>query len=195
MREPIYAFDELKRSFYLNCAIQQELPAILRDLFGKEAVGEEIAKLWRQQAEAAFLQFDNDYCEPLRKNRGKELETVEAVSQAAEHIGQELLKYVPEPIQSRLEEMAQGDYCFYRSCGFGKYWNEVPLPEVVEILFERFCQLVGENKSGKFAVAVYDMSDKEIIFSTEKQIDELRERYDLEPCEKMFLENGVWHCG
>lgn len=91
--------------------------------------------------------------------------------------------------------LAQGDYCFYRSCGFGKYWNEVPLPEIVEILFERFCQLVGENKSEKFAVAVYDMSDKEIIFSTEKQIDELRERYDLESCEKMFLENGAWHCG
>lgn len=65
MREPIYAFDELKRSFYLNCAIRQELPAILRDLFGKEAVGEDVAKLWRQQAETAFLQFDNDYCEPL----------------------------------------------------------------------------------------------------------------------------------
>lgn len=194
MREPIYALDELKRSFYLNCAMRQELPIILRDLFEGETVGEDVAELWRQQAEASFLQFNKDYCEPLRKSRGKELETVEAVSRMAEYIGQELLKSVPEQIQSRLKEMAQGDCCFYQSCGFGKYWNEVPLPEIVEILFERFCQLVGENKAGEYAVAVYDMSDKEIIFSTEEQIDGLLERYDLEPCDIMFLKNGIWYC-
>ena len=94
MREPIYALDELKRSFYLNCAMRQELPIILRDLFEGETVGEDVAELWRQQAEASFLQFNKDYCEPLRKSRGKELETVEAVSRMAEYIGQELLKSV-----------------------------------------------------------------------------------------------------
>ena len=195
MREPIYALDELKRSFYLNCAVRQELSIILEDLFEEGTVGEDVARLWRPQAEASFRQFYEDYSKPLRESRGKELETVEAVSQLAEHMGQELLKSVPEQIQSRLDEMAQGDYCFYRNCGFGKYWNEVSLPEIVEILFDRFCQLVGENKAGEYAVAVYDMSDKEIIFSTEEEIDRLLERYDLEPCEKMFLKNGAWFCG
>lgn len=45
MREPIYALDELKRSFYLNCAMRQELPIILRDLFEGETVGEDVAEL------------------------------------------------------------------------------------------------------------------------------------------------------
>lgn len=194
MKEPIYALDELKRSFYLNQAVRENLHILLEDLIGANIIPEEKAESWRHLARKGFEEFSLQTLIPLRKSQGKELRTVEELSETAEQISRQFLEMVPKEIQKPLEERTQQDYCFYQRCGFGKFWNEVPLPEIVEILMNRFCQLVGEEQGGAFAVSIYDMSDAAIVFSSEEQVDRLMERYDLEPCEKMRMQNGMWFC-
>lgn len=194
MKEPIYALDDLKRSYYLNFAVRNKMPILLEDLFGSGVISKRKADLWVRQAKSSCQRFEKAHLEPLKKSRGEELQTVNDLAQAAECISQELLNDVPPQIRAQLDEMTCGDYLFYRSCGFGKFWNEVPLPEIVEILFGRFCQLVGEDKTGTFGVSIYDMSDQAVVYSSEEQVVQLMKCYDLEPCEKMRLVDGAWWC-
>ena len=192
--EPIYALDNLKRSYYLNYVMRMELSTFMKDLFGD--MEGDLAKwnLWHSQAEEAHNFISCFYLDPLKKNRGKTLLSVEEVIQMASTITLKFQDAVPEEVQAQLEELSYSDYQFYQSCRIGKFWNEVPLPEIVRILFERFCQLVGANENGRFAVSVYDMSDSLIVFLKEKQVDMLIQKYDLEPFEKMWLRGGAWLC-
>ena len=113
----------------------------------------------------------------------------------AEEITQKFETVIPAEVKEQLERLTCNDYYFYQSCKLGKFWNEVPLPEIVEILFERFCQLAGADENGEFAISVYDMSDSLITFSTEEEMDELLMKYDFEPFDKMFWCDGAWFCG
>ena len=135
-----------------------------------------------------------DYLQRLRMTAAREIDTVDELYEKAEEINSALEEFLPLELRTALMKTTQKDYCFYTSCGYGKFWNEVELPEIVEILFHRFCELVHIDKDGEYAVAVYDMSDREIVFSEEKQVDALMETYDLEPCEKMVKRDGAWFC-
>lgn len=193
-KEPFYALDDLKRTYYIMIAIIFNLSTLMADLSQEIKADQNTQLLWRQQAQKGREVVYKDYLQRLRITAAREIDTVDELYEKAEEINSALEEFLPLELRTALMKATQKDYCFYTSCGYGRFWNEVELPEIVEILFHRFCELVHIDKDGEYAVAVYDMSDREIVFSEEKQVDALMETYDLEPCEKMVKRDGAWFC-
>lgn len=193
-KEPIYFLDDLKRTYYIMSSLIHDMDILAKDLSGEIDINEEMQRAWREKAKEGRESIYRKYLEQLRTTSGRNIENVETLCDKAEEIRKGMETVIPIELREALCEAAQRDYCFYRSCGYGKYWNEVELPEIVEILFRRFCELVESDEEGEYAVSVYDMSDMEITFAEERQVDALMEQYDLEPCEKMVKNQGIWFC-
>jgi hypothetical protein len=64
-----------------------------------------------------------------------------------------------------------------------KFWNELPLPEVVQIIFEAYINLAGlrYSSSSKYVVDIYDLSDQSFFFNTAKQMHSFLDAEDIAP--------------
>lgn len=73
------------------------------------------------------------------------------------------------------------EYEAYTHDSYGrKFWNEIPLPAMVESFFEKAKELTGTNK-GSVYLESYDMSNAPIYFSTLKELYEVVEIFDFAP--------------
>lgn len=64
-----------------------------------------------------------------------------------------------------------------------KFWNEIELPEEVELYFRQFKRLTNTeyDSTKKYALCLYDMSDEDLFFETEEKVEAFIEEEDVAP--------------
>lgn len=107
------------------------------------------------------------------------------------------------------EEMSQSDYPFYAQAGYGKYWNEVPLPSCIERYFETYVELTKQQYPGMLgversdmalpnnaaALSIYDLSSIAVVFGDESSLEMFLAENSVEPCDIMRWTGIGWQSG
>lgn len=107
-----------------------------------------------------------------------------------------------------LEEMCQSDYPFYAQAGYGKYWDEVPLPGSIERLFATYVELSKEQFPGMLgvehanmalpdnavALSIYDLSNIAVVFENRNSLDIFLSKNSVEPSDIMCWNGAGWQC-
>lgn len=112
------------------------------------------------------------------------------------------------PQSAAAKEMAgmfDSDYPFYDDAGYGRYWNEVPLPGCVEQIFNRSVALEQGAEpelildrtgltDGCCSVSYYDLSEASIPFKSRAAAETFSKKYPTDTFRFETLHNGGWFC-
>lgn len=143
-----------------------------------------------------FLEQKELFYEKVRNfdmQKLKNSKNLEQFSVAVRCFADDMLTLVPTEKQNEW-----CSYELYTNAYHGdKFWNELPLPEVVQIIFEAYINLAGlrYSSSSKYVVNIYDLSDQSFFFNTAKQMHSFLDAEDIAPyvafrCKK--IENVIF---
>ena len=94
-----------------------------------------------------------------------------------------------------IDKLLNGDYDVYTHRHHGNaFWNEIPLPKIIEVALEKACEVYGIecNPIFKYELRLYDMSDYAISFETENKLNEFVNKNDVAPASAFYILGG---CG
>ena len=83
-----------------------------------------------------------------------------------------------------IKKLMKGDYEKYTDKYYHrKFWNEIELPEEVELYFRQLKRLTNTeyDSAKKYALCLYDMSDEDLFFETEEKAEAFIEEEDVAP--------------
>lgn len=93
-----------------------------------------------------------------------------------------------------LEEWEFSDYEIYTDKYYHrKFWNEILNPDAVQEIFNKISEVLNaDNTEFKYMLCSYDFNDKEMYFKTEKDINDLINKYNVAPCTAFSTENNQY---
>ena len=101
-KEPIYALDDLKRTYYIMIAIIFNLSTLMADLSQEIKADQNTQLLWRQQAQKGREVVYKDYLQRLRMTAAREIDTVDELYEKAEEINSALEEFLPLELRTAL---------------------------------------------------------------------------------------------
>lgn len=128
--------------------------------------------------------------------------------------GHQMVLSSDEPLgilfQEILDDFEERDEKFYCEAGFGKFWDEVPLPPFIEAIFEEVVRelqkewpsLIGTEsmaakaglREGLCAISYYDLSNILLVFQDEDFAQAFSASFPIEPSEFLNFYDGCWQC-
>lgn len=199
--KPIACLNALKRAYYMvhmmAYSFNRWMEAV-ETTQSQQAIVYHMLKHWKREARFALKTVYPNLLSALQSSEGKELLDVRAVVNKTTEYTEALLFHLPKAIIKWTRDVEEKqNIAFYQACGYGD-WYEAKLPELVEILFRRFCQLVGAHtKTGhipetSYGIALHNLSDAMIIVPELAEAKAILEQYDCSPYSLMAFRHGEW---
>lgn len=198
--DPIVCLSELKYMYYMIHMMAYTFKQWMESVETtqhQQTIVSYMLKHWEREARFALktvypalldtLQFSTENDFDVQAVVDKAIEFTEALSS---HLPKAVIEWVHEAEEKQ-------NIAFYQVCGYGD-WYEVKLPKVVEILFQRFCRVIGAHtkseqiSEGSYGIALYNLSDEMIIVPTLKEATAILEQYDCSPYSLMSFHQGNW---